>query len=82
MSGTVGLAEFEKRELFGRHFVKIILHAIASVAFAILGMAIMYSMADPREREFPPRDQFRNVYQTVHVMRWEKTVCYECHNYP
>lgn len=29
--------------------------------------------------EFPDRNKFKNAYKTVHVIRFESTICWDCH---
>lgn len=53
--------------------------AWAFITMVVLVIVICYR---PQYEEIASRDEAPNTYQTVHVHRFERTVCYECHSTP
>ena len=48
------------------------------LAVIIGGLILTYAYGIGREQELPPRE-FERLYATIHVPRWEHTLCYQCH---
>lgn len=59
-----------------RHYV---CHAILLSLIALLLYFIAGGLYDAVQAEHPPRDVAPRAYETVHVVRFEDTVCWRCH---
>jgi len=74
--GTAYLEEAENRRKMVFWFVLLILVFVAAMGL----VAAIYSMRPISLANIPPRSLMPQVYKdTVHVPRFEDTVCYQCH---
>lgn len=57
-------------------------HVRNTILYAML-FALLYFIGDriydEMQYEYPPRDVAPRAYKTVHVIRFESTVCWKCH---
>lgn len=55
---------------------------LCNMLFIAVCVLIIAQLIIPAWTELPPREQFSKSYETIHVPKFEKMICWECHTKP